>query len=213
MTDASTNEAGHVMSDSPKSDSPENGADGTGAEESPGFLIADEERVSAALDRLARRIHAVLGAEVRVVGILRRGAPLAEEIARRLAALRGEEVEVGTLRLKRYADDLSVLHEEPELRDAELPFDVEGAGVLLVDDVIYSGRTFLKAVTHLDAAGARAVHLATLCSRDGNQVPLSAAFIAMQIDVGEGNVIEVHAPPFEESWGVWLFHRRDLQEG
>jgi pyrimidine operon attenuation protein/uracil phosphoribosyltransferase len=84
--------------------------------------------------------------------------------------------------------------------------------VLLVDDVIYSGRTFLKAVTHLDAAGAEAIHLAALCSRGENEVPVYADFVAMQIDVGEGNVIEVHAPPFEEEWGVWLFHREDLAE-
>lgn len=181
---------------------------GTGR--SPGFLLADAARVGAALDLLARRIHAELGAGVRVVGILRRGVPLAQELARRLAALRGEAVEVGTLRLKRYADDLTVLHDEPELGETDLPFDVEGARILLVDDVIYSGRTFLKALTHLDAAGARAVHLGALCSRGAQEVPLDADFVAMRIDVGKGNVVEVHAPPYEEAWAVRLFHQEDL---
>lgn len=188
-------------------------SDNSGAGASTGFLIADEARVLGALDGLTRRIHATLGPDFRIVGILRRGAPLGREIGRRLADLRDEAVEVGTLRLKRYADDLTILHDEPELDEAELPFEVEGAEVLLVDDVIYSGRTFLQAVTHLDAAGATAIHLAALCSRGENEVPVHADFVAMQIDVGEGNVVEVHAPPFEEGWGVRLFHREDLAEG
>lgn len=178
-----------------------------------GFLIADEDRVLGALDGLTRQIHATLGPDLRIVGILRRGAPLAREIGRRLADLREEAVDVGSLRLKRYADDLTILHDEPELDETELPFEVEGAEVLLVDDVIYSGRTFLKAVTHLDAAGASVIHLAALCSRGEDEVPVYARLVAMQVDVGEGNVVEVHAPPFEERWGVRLFHQEDLTEG
>lgn len=83
--------------------------------EPSGFRVADAGRVARVLDRLARRIHAELGAGIHIVGILRRGEPLARELGRRLGELRGEDVEVGTLRLKRYADDLTVLHEEPEL--------------------------------------------------------------------------------------------------
>lgn len=177
---------------------------------SPGFLVADRERVGLLLDGLARRVHAALGTDVRVVGVLRRGVPLARELARRLGDLRGEEVEVGELRLKRYADDLTILHQEPELDEEELPFPVEGARVLLVDDVVYSGRTFLKAVAHLDGAGASEVHLAALCSRGANEVPVHAEFVGLQVDVGEGNVVEVHAPPYEEGWGVFLFHQEDL---
>lgn len=188
-------------------------SDTSDAGPSAGFLIADETRVLTALDGLARRIHAILGPDVHVVGILRRGAPLARELGRRLGEMRGEAVDVGSLRLKRYADDLTVIHDEPELGDTELPFEIEGAEVLLVDDVIYSGRTFLKAVTHLDAAGASAIHLAALCSRGENEVPVHAEFVAMRIDVGEGNVVEVHAPPFEETWGVRLLHQEGLAGG
>lgn len=177
-----------------------------------GFHMADEARVSSELDRLAARIHAVVGPDAHVVGILRRGAPLAERIGGRLGELRGTPVEVGTLRLKRYADDLTLLHDDPELGETELPFDVDGADVVLVDDVVYSGRTFLKAVNHLTAAGARTVRLAALCSRGGNEVPVRADFVAIRIDVGEGDVIEVHAPPFEEEWAVWLFHEVQLRE-
>lgn len=174
------------------------------------FLIADDTRVAATLDGLARRIHASLGSEVQVVGILRRGAPLAREIGERLSVLRGEAVEVGTLELKRYADDLTVLNEEPELGGSDLPFDVDGAHVVLVDDVAYTGRTFLKAVTHLDATGAASIHLCALCSRGGNEVPVATDFVGMQIDVGEGSVVEVHAPPFEDEWAVRLFHQEEL---
>lgn len=179
--------------------------------DSSGFAIADAERTGRLLDGLARRIHAELGPEVRVVGVLRRGAPIAREIARRLGLLTGEEVPVGTLRLKRYSDDLTVLHDEPELGEEDLPFPVEGAHLVLVDDVIYSGRTFFKAAAHLMAAGAASVHLAALCSRGRNEVPVHADFVGLQADVGDGNVVEVHAPPYEEEWGVRLFRQEELE--
>lgn len=175
-----------------------------------GFLIADRGRIERELDDMAHRIHGTLDPGFLVVGILRRGVPLARALAERLSNLRGEEVPVGELRLKRYADDLSVLHDEPRLEEDELPFAVEGADLLLVDDVIYSGRTFLKAVGHLVGRGAGRVRLAALCSRGENAVPVHADFVGMQIDVGEGNVIEVHVPPFEEEWAVHLFHQEDL---
>lgn len=175
-----------------------------------GFLIADEARIENVLDRLARRIHAELGADVRIVGILRRGAPISEALGRRLAALRGDDVEVGTLRLKRYADDLTVLHDRPELKETDLPFEVEDARVLLVDDVIYSGRTLLEAVAHVHGAGARSIHLAALCSRGANEIPVHADFVGFRADVGEGKVVEVHAPPYEEEWAVRLVHREDI---
>lgn len=219
MSDSTDPGAHPDPSDSPEasgssdpSDSPETSGSSP-ASASAGFLIADETRVGSALDLLARRVDAELGGDVCVVGILRRGAPLARALGRRLAVLRGEDVAVGALRLERYADDLTVLHDEPRLGESDLPFDVEGASVLLVDDVIYSGRTFLKAVTHLGESGARAVHLAALCSRGGNEVPVHADFVAMHIDVGEGNVVEVHAPPYEETWAVRLLHREDVAKG
>ena len=178
-----------------------------------GFVIADRERIDGALDGLARRIHGRLDGDFQLVGILRRGLPLARALGERLSDLRGEEVEVGELRLKRYADDLSILHEEPRLEEGEdgLPFEVEGSKLLLVDDVIYSGRTFLKAVCHLVGRGASEIRLAALCSRGENSVPVHADFVGMQIDVGEGRVIEVHAPPFEDTWEVLLFHQEDLE--
>lgn len=179
--------------------------------DSRGFRIADAQRLGRLLDRLSRRIHGELGPSVRLVGILRRGAPLARELGRRLSDLRGDEVTVGTLRLERYADDLTLLHDVPMLEEDEpLPFQIEDAQVLLVDDVIYSGRTLLEAVRYVTAAGARTVHVAALCSRGPNEVPVHADFVGMAIDVGEGNVIEVHAPPYEDEWAVHLFHQSDL---
>ncbi|MDX1647973.1 MAG: phosphoribosyltransferase family protein [Longimicrobiales bacterium] len=181
-------------------------------DETHGFLIADAGRIASVLDRLARRVHATLGSELRLIGIQRRGDPLARRLAERLSVLAGTETEMGTLKLKRYADDLTVLNEDPQLSEAELPFPVDGADLLVVDDVLYSGRTFLKAVGHLEAAGAGSIHLCALCSRGENDVPMRADFVGLQLDVGEGNVVEVHAPPYEEAWGVRLVHREDLAE-
>lgn len=176
-----------------------------------GFLIADEAQIDEVLGLLARRIHAELASDVGVIGILRRGAPLAEALGERLAALRGKDVEVGTLRLKRYADDLTVLHDRPRLEEADLPFEVRGARLVLVDDVIYSGRTLLEAVAHVHAAGAASIHVAALCSRGANEIPVHADFVGLRVDVGEGNIVEVHVPPYEDEWAVWLVHREDIE--
>ena len=103
-----------------------------------------------------------------------------------------------------------MLHDDPRLEEDDLSFEVEGERLLLVDDVVYSGRTFLKAVCHLTGLGAATVHLAALCSRGPNDVPVHPDFVGMRIDVGEARAIEVHAPPFEDEWAVHLFHREDL---
>jgi pyrimidine operon attenuation protein / uracil phosphoribosyltransferase len=176
-----------------------------------GFLVADEARIERVLDDLARRIHAVHGPELRVVGIRRRGVPVAEVLARRLGSLGGRQVPLGTIELERYADDLTLLHDEPQVGAIDLPFEPGGATVLIVDDVLYSGRTFLEAVAHLVRAGAMKVELAALCARGASEVPVRADFVGLRLDVGESDVIEVRAPPYEATWEVRLFHREDLR--
>jgi pyrimidine operon attenuation protein/uracil phosphoribosyltransferase len=173
------------------------------------FRIADQARVEEMLDALARRIHAALGDGIKVLGIRRRGVPLAGELTRRLGALAGTAVDTGEVTLKRYDDDLTILHEHPELRDEDVPFDLDGATVLLVDDVLYTGRTTLRAVSYAVAEGVAHVHVAVLCSRGPNDVPVHADFVGMQLDVGPGNIIEVHAPPYEDAWGVVIQHQPD----
>ncbi len=118
-------------------------------------------------------------------------------------------VSSGELVLKRYADDLSVLHDQPELKeDPEL--QVDGKSVVVVDDVLYTGRTMWKAVNIVREMGATRVRTASLCSRGNNEVPVEGQFVGLHLDVCEENVIKVHVPPYEESTGIVLFHEEDV---
>lgn len=161
---------------------------------------------------MAAGVQGELGREVALVGIRRRGVPLAEALADRLEERLGAAPPVGELTLKRYADDLSVLHDEPRLEEEEpLPFDPAGRTLLVVDDVLYSGRTLLRATTHLVSAGAERVVAAVVCARGPNEVPLTAAFVGFRLDVGEANVVEVHVPPYEEDLAVWVMPREEIE--
>lgn len=168
-----------------------------------GFPIAGPEDVKRILERLARAIDATLEGELAIVGIRRRGAPLAADLIQRLER-RGRTVLEAELTIKRYTDDLAVLHEEPRVETAELPDALAGRTAVVVDDVLYSGRTMLRAVERVLEAGAGPVHCAALCSRGRNDVPIRAEFVGLQLDVGPRNIVEVQAPPYEPELAIAL---------
>lgn len=169
--------------------------------------IADRSRVEKLLDDMAARLHATLEEPPVFIGIRRRGAPLAGALARRLEDLGGDRVPLGQIELKRYDDDLSILHETPALSSEELPGEIESRTVVLVDDVLYTGRTLLSAATRLAEAGAGRIRAAVLCSRDRNDVPVFADPVGMQLDVGPSFLIEVQVPPYEEDLAVVIRRR------
>ncbi len=172
------------------------------------FRVADENRFARLLDDMARRIAARAGEDLQLLGVRRRGVPLAERLADRLVEREGWQAPVQEVALKRYADDLTLLHDRPELRE-EPDLDVEGKSVVVVDDVLYSGRTLFRAAQLAVAGGAERVRAAVLCSRGANDVPVTAAFTGLQLDVGETGVVEVHVPPYEETPGIHLVRRPD----
>lgn len=176
-----------------------------------GFRVADAGRVERVLDRMAEEARTLLGERFAVIGILRRGAPLAERLVGRLRAA-GADVESGEIRLERYADDLSVVHERTRLEEPDLPFAVEGATILLVDDVLYTGRTLLRAVAHLAAEGAERIACAVLCTRAPHEMPVSAAVTGFRLDVGDEHVVECRVPPYEDELAVDVRRRSAVSE-
>jgi len=172
------------------------------------FLVADAGEVEAALDQMAAFLHARFGPAFALVGVLRRGAPIAERLATRIEHLRGAAVPTGAIELKRYSDELALLHHEPARGEIRLPFVVRGATVILIDDVLYTGRTFLAAASYLIGEGAAEVACAALCSRGGQEVPIAAAVSGLDLHVGGRNLIEVRMPPFEAELGVVVRSRR-----
>jgi pyrimidine operon attenuation protein/uracil phosphoribosyltransferase len=161
------------------------------------------------LDRMAQQAASLLrGAKrVVVVGVLRRGGPLADRLVERLVRDHGlpapERVD---LKVKRYADDLTLLH--PETRLTEEPrvasLAIEGATLLVVDDVLYTGHSALKVVEYLVRARPAALFLAVLADRHATVLPVRADVVGLRLEVAPGDVVECHVPPYEPDFRVEL---------
>lgn len=172
----------------------------------PPVRLIDAGETERLLDRLAGRIAAQLSDDTALVGILRRGAPLARHLAGRLDR-QGHRVETAELAMKLYDDTLERLYARPRLDPGTLDIEIEGRHLILVDDVLYTGESLLAAVGHLRAAGARRLQIAVVCARGQPLMPIRADFVGMRLDVGEDWIVECHVPPFEEELGVHLAPR------
>lgn len=166
------------------------------------YPIAGSAELDAILDDLARRVAAA-GRPALLLGIRRRGVPLARELAARLGGS-GEPPPVLEIGLARYADDLTPIHPETALTHEPEGSALKGAAVLVVDDVLYTGRTLLAASAWAVARGAARVQAAVVCARDSREVPLEAAFVGRRLEVGAGTAIEVRIPPFEAERAIVL---------
>lgn len=174
------------------------------ASDSRGLRLAGPERVEQLLDELARQIGPGLGEDTALVGILRRGAPLARHVAERLAQSGMGAPEVGELKLKRYADDLTLLHQQPRLDRESLGIDVADRHLILVDDVMYTGQSLFRACCFLREQGAARLQLAVLCARGKPDMPLRADFVGLQLDVGPDWIIDCAVPPYEDTLGICI---------
>ena len=117
-----------------------------------------------------------------LVGIQRRGVPLARRIADAIAENEGSTVPVGALDITFYRDDLSLVAQQPVVKGTDLPFDLNGATVVLVDDVLYTGRTIRAAMDALvDFGRPQAIRLAVLVDRGHRELPIRADFVGKNL--------------------------------
>lgn len=164
------------------------------------------ETVIAGMARRAAGLLAGSGSAI-VVGIRRRGVPLARLIATRLASDFGIRLPpIVELDIKRYADDLTLLHPQPRLtEDPAHPLpDLRGATVLVVDDVMYQGHSMLRAVEHLACRQPAWIRTMVLVDRDVARLPIRTDVVGVRLDVAPGDVIECHVPPYEAELGIAL---------
>lgn len=173
--------------------------------------IINADGVEALLDDLAERIGPHVTSSTSLVGILRRGKPVAEMLAERLKKCHGLRPEVGELKLKRYSDSLELLHDRPHLDDDALDIDIEDRHLILVDDVLYTGETMFRAACSLRAGGANCIQTAFLCARPGLKMPLHADFVGARFDIRPDWVIHCAIPPYEDHLGIVLAHQDVLR--
>lgn len=127
-----------------------------------------------------------------VVGIRTRGVALAQRIARRLSEQLGREIPVGILDINLYRDDMSVSSSQPIVRSTELGFPVEGAHILLVDDVLFTGRTVRAAISALiDYGRPSCVELLVMVARSGRELPIQADYLACEMTTTASQRVDV----------------------
>jgi pyrimidine operon attenuation protein/uracil phosphoribosyltransferase len=157
-------------------------------------FIVNEEEMRRAILRISHEIvERNRGVEdLALIGIRRRGLPLAERVRDNIKAFEGAEVPLGALDITLYRDDLQKIAQQPVVRTTEIPFDVEDKVVVLVDDVLYTGRTVRAALDALmDFGRPRVIQLAVLVDRGHRELPIRADYVGKNVPTSRREVVKV----------------------
>lgn len=157
--------------------------------------IMDESAISRAITRISHEIiEKNKGIEDLVlIGIQRRGVPLAKRIAERIKNVENSDIPVGILDITLYRDDLSLLNEHPVINGTEINFDIAGKKVVLVDDVIYTGRTVRAAIDAImDINRPQMIQLAVLIDRGHRELPIRADYVGKNVPTSRSEIVHVN---------------------
>jgi len=147
--------------------------------------------------------------DLALVGIRRRGVPLAERLAKIIQRIEKKPVALGTLDITLYRDDLSTLDSKPVVQKTEMEIPITGKSVVLVDDVLYTGRTTRAAMDALFRAGRpKRLQLCVLIDRGHRELPIEAAFIGRTVQTTENQIIEVKLLEIDDAEKVLLMEKQ-----
>ena len=173
--------------------------------------VLEPDDIRRAITRIA---HEILernkgAADLAVVGVHTRGIPLAARIAARVAELEGHEVPSGKLDITLYRDDLSEVGLQPIVRRTEVPFDVARKRIVLVDDVLYTGRTSRAALDALiDLGRPGIIQLAVLVDRGHRELPIRADYVGKNMPTAKTEVVRVRLEETDGEDAVELWEAR-----
>jgi pyrimidine operon attenuation protein/uracil phosphoribosyltransferase len=165
-------------------------------------VILSRDATQRAITRIASEIsERNRGCEnLIIVGILAGGVPLAELIAEQIKRLEGIEVPRGSVDITLYRDDLSQISELPIVGETKLPDGIDGSVLVLVDDVLFTGRTVRAAIDNImDFGRPDRIQLAVLIDRGGRELPIQPDFVGISIDTAPDKLLEV---TFDDRTGI-----------
>lgn len=177
--------------------------------------IADAAEISRMVTRIATQIVELNKGitEIALVGIIRRGDVLARRLAVELKRLEGAEVPVGAIDITLYRDDLKLAAEMPIVQTSSIPFDIADKIVVLVDDVLFTGRTVRAALTEiLDFGRPRLIQLAVLVDREHRELPIGADFIGKKIPAARDEIIDVYLEELDGREGIFIKKREENRQ-
>ncbi|NLF44730.1 MAG: bifunctional pyr operon transcriptional regulator/uracil phosphoribosyltransferase PyrR [Syntrophomonadaceae bacterium] len=164
-------------------------------------VLMDEMDIKRALTRITHEIiEKNKGVEnVAVIGIRRRGGPLADRLAENIEAIEGFKVPVGILDITLYRDDLTTMASQPLVRRTEVNFDINDKVIVLVDDVLYTGRTIRAALDALiDLGRPQSIQLAVLIDRGHRELPIKADFVGKNVPTSRLESVAVLVKEFDD---------------
>ncbi len=174
--------------------------------------VIDEDGIRRSIMRLAHEVlEKYKGAErIVLVGIRRRGDQIAFRLARAIEEIEGKRIDVGILDITLYRDDLRGRLDHPELKSTEILFNIDGKILILVDDVLYTGRTIRAALDALADIGRPAtIQLLVLIDRGHRELPIKADFVGKNLPTSVDQQIEVHLKEVDGEDAAYLI---DMEE-
>jgi pyrimidine operon attenuation protein / uracil phosphoribosyltransferase len=172
-------------------------------------LLSGEE-IGRTLNRLAHEIVEKSGGakDLALIGVRRRGIPLAQRLSKIIRDSAHISVPVGTLDITLYRDDLSTVGPQPVVHSSEIEFGVDDRDLVVVDDVLYTGRTMRAAMNGLfDLGRPRRIRLCVLIDRGHRELPIEASFIGRTVETSDTEIVEVRLREIDKEERVMLVDR------
>lgn len=172
--------------------------------------IIDELELNRILQRMANEVieHNKDYEDLYIVGIHSRGVPLAKRIASFIKKFEGIDLQVGALDVTLYRDDLDNIEHQPRIKDSILRFDIEAKKILLVDDVLNSGRTVRAALNALiDYGRPKSIQLMVVVDRGNRELPIQADYVGKKVPTSKEEIIKLFISDCDEKEEVDIFEK------